>query len=159
MSEGEVEMGKLDSVSEILELAVEREEDAYRFYTDLAKHATNPMLQRMFKSLAKVELEHKEKFELELIKEGNVLVDKKRVEDFDLNKYASGTQFIDDMGYGEVLVMGIEKEKRSVRFYFELAAIAMDKESREALLALAEEEASHKAQLQIEYDNWLSRGQ
>jgi rubrerythrin len=117
------------------------------------------MLQKIFEGLARVELEHKAKLELEFMKEGNVLVDKKRAEDFDLSDYLVDNRFLDDWDYKDVLFVGIEKEKRSVRFYIELAAIMAEKRSREVLLSLAEEEASHKAELQMEYDRLALKGE
>lgn len=152
-------MGELDSVSEILELAIERELDAYQFYMELAKRAKDKMLQRVFEGLAEVELEHKAKIELEFMKEGNVLVDKKRAEEFDLSEYMGGERFLDDWDYKDVLIVGIEKERRSVRFYIELAAVVTEKDSREVLLSLAEEEAGHKAELQMEYDRLVVKGE
>jgi rubrerythrin len=152
-------MSERDTVGEILELAIDREVDAYNFYMEMAKRSANVMLQKIFEGLARVELEHKAKLELEFMKEGKVLVDKKRAEDFDLSDYLVDNRFLDDWDYKDVLFVGIEKEKRSVRFYIELAAIMAEKRSREVLLSLAEEEASHKAELQMEYDRLALKGE
>jgi rubrerythrin len=62
------------------------------------------------------------------------------------------TGFIPDMNYEQLLLMAIAKEKRSVRFYIELAALVQEKDAREALISLAEEEAKHEARFQMEYD-------
>ena len=50
---------------EALILAMKREKNAYRLYTDLAKIAPNDRMERLFTSLANQEAKHKLRFETE----------------------------------------------------------------------------------------------
>ena len=61
-------MREVDSIGEILELAVAREEEANLLYKDLAKRAKDPTMRIIFEKLADEELEHKAKLELEIMK-------------------------------------------------------------------------------------------
>jgi len=145
-------MGEVDSIDEIMELAVAREEGANLFYTDLAKRAKDPTMRIIFEKLADEELEHKAKLELEIMKKGKVVATAEIPVNFKLEDYVEDTASIADMNYEQLLLMAIAKEKRSVRFYIELASFVQDKDARETLISLAEEEARHEARFQMEYD-------
>ncbi|MHC4620812.1 MAG: rubrerythrin, partial [Planctomycetota bacterium] len=54
--------------------------------------------------------------------------------------------------YKDMLLLGIEKEEASFRTYVNLLMSVRDEESREVLLALAEEEVKHKLRFEMEYD-------
>jgi len=62
-----------------------------------------------------------------------------------------------DMDYKETLVFAINKEGLSVELYTDLAAVVRDKDSRETLLALAQEETEHKMRFETEYNNLLKQ--
>jgi rubrerythrin len=145
-------MGEVDSIGEIMELAVAREEEANLFYKDLAKRAKDPTMRIVFEKFADEELEHKAKLELEVMKAGKVVTTAEIPVNFKIEDYMEDTGFIPDMNYEQLLLMAIAKEKRSVRFYIELAALVQEKDAREALISLAEEEAKHEARFQMEYD-------
>ena len=61
------------------------------------------------------------------------------------------------MDYKDVLQLGMEKEEASFRTYVSLLATVHDQESREVLLALAEEEVKHKLRFEIEFDLLLKK--
>ena len=145
-------MGEGSSIEEIFELAITREVEAHQFYLDLVRRTKNPMMKKIFRELAEEELEHKAKFELEIMKEGKVVATAEKAADFNLSSYLENAEDVREMDYKDMLIMAIAKEKRSVRFYIELAALVKDKESRDVLVSLAEEEAKHEARFQIEYD-------
>ncbi len=150
-------MGEFESVAEILEFAIAREEEANRLYMDLAARAGSPAMRRVFEDFAEVELEHKEKLELEAMKEGIVVVPREKLAAFRIADYVADAESVPDMDYKDILMFAIKKERISVRLYVDLAAIVESKESREILLSLAEEEAGHKARFEIEYENAVMR--
>jgi rubrerythrin len=150
-------MGKIEPDVEILELAIAREIDAYRLCMRLAEMVREPQMKEMFERLAKEELEHKARLELELMKLGVVVRSAQEIKnqaqiDDDLGQNAA------DMDYKDLLIFAMKKEQRSLRLYVDLAAIAKDKVTREMLLMLAEDEAMHQARFEVEY-NILMRKQ
>jgi rubrerythrin len=140
---------------EILELAVAREVDANRFYLTLAARTQNPRARKIFVELADEELEHKAKLELEIMKTGRVVNTHKTPVGlrYDQPDYTPPDIEID---YKEILLMGIQKEEASFRLYVDLAGMTTDHDSKETLLALAQEEAGHKLRFQTIFD-YLSR--
>jgi rubrerythrin len=151
-------MAKASPDVEILEFAVAREVEAYHFFMALAGRVTNLGTRRAFEDFAKEELEHKAKLELEIMKMGrSVLVVEeeapKSKEDFMVS--ADGPPL--DMDYRDILKLGMEKEEASFRTYVSLLANVDNEESREVLLAIAEEEIKHKLRFQLEYEMLLKK--
>ena len=143
-------MDRIDSVDEILEYAIAREVEANQLYTYMAKRMENPEMSKVCEEFAKEELEHKAKLELEVMKRGQV------VSDFDISDYMMDVGNEMDMDYEELLVFAIKKEEISVSLYTDLAAVVKDKESRETLLSLAQEETEHKLRFENEYRSLLT---
>jgi len=140
---------------EILEMAVAREVDANRFYETLATQSKDPNTRNIFLELAAEELEHKAKLELEIMKTGRVVDVSKAPAGFNEDQY--GYSQIDfDVEFKDILFIGIQKEEASFRLYVDLAGMTHDHDSKETMLALAEEEAGHKLRLQTIFD-FLSR--
>jgi rubrerythrin len=141
---------------EVLELAIARELDAYKTYMAMSERVADSQMKEVLESLAKEELDHKARLELELMKLGVVVssaehADKKPAEDeFD--------EDVLEMDYKDMLLFAIRKERRSLRLYIDLAAVSKDKASREMLVSLAEDEAMHEARFEVEY-NILMRKQ
>ncbi|MHC4462530.1 MAG: ferritin family protein [Planctomycetota bacterium] len=138
-------MENISSVDEILEFAISREVEANQLYIRMAKSIENPEMRDVCEDLAKEELEHKAKLELEVMKRGEV------VQDFDVSNYMMDFGNETDMDYEQLLLFAIKKEQISIDLYNDLATIVKDEESREVLLMLAKEETEHKQRFEIEY--------
>ena len=152
-------MAQFDSIEQILEVAIEREIEAYQLYIDLAKRAANMTLRKVFEEFAAEELDHKAELELEIIKTGKTVKPAQTQIYLGMDDYVEDQTPIIDLDLVDVLAIAIEKERRSVRFYVQLAATIKDSEFREVLLALAEQEAGHKARFEIEYQRLIAEGQ
>ena len=146
-----------ENVDGILQLAIEKEVEAYNFYLALANAVEDQRISVAFEELAKEELEHKAKLELEVMKTGKTIP----VEE---NPTRPGRSYIVsndpsplDMDYKDMLMLAMEKEEAAFRIYVKLAANVHDKKSQEVLLALAEEEVKHKLRFQTEYDILLKK--
>ena len=172
-------MAEVDTDIEIFEFAIAREVEANRFYLTLAQRIDNPEMRKVFEDLAKEELEHKAKLELELMKTGRVVSTRLRVGDitasaglpnhasapvplrgkngsFEQGGRNAGPKL--DMDYKDMLLLGIEKEEASFRTYVTLIGTVHEQGSREVLLAIAEEEVKHKLRFELEYDMLLRAG-
>ena len=150
-------MAKVCPDDEILEFAIARELEAYRFYMALADRVDSSEMRKVFEDLAKEELEHKAKLELEVIKTGKTLPPAEKVTIPDHDYILSDVDSALDMDYKDMLMLGVEKEEASFRTYVNLLASVDDEESREVLLALAEEEVKHKLRFETEYDMLLQK--
>ena len=150
-------MQEFESDSEILEFAISREVESFQFYTALSKRMAQPEMQKLMKELAEEELEHKTRLELEILKTGKT-VDPGDPYKFSEEEYTIEGEFIFDMGFQELLLMAIEKEKMAFELYADMSGKVHDENSRETLLALAEEEIKHKQRFEFEYEVMLKNG-
>ena len=146
-------MAKQGPDEEILEFAISREVEAYYFFLVLAESAGSVEMQGVFRDLAAEELEHKAKLELELVKLGKPMaMDDQPMPPKGFDDALDGKTHIDlGMDYKQMLLLGIEKEKRSFRIYVDLLRHVEDEESREVLMSIAEEEVKHKLRFENEY--------
>lgn len=151
-------MAEFETVEEILELAIAREEDAHVFLMALAARMINPEMRKVFEELAAEELEHKARLELEVIKTGRVVTDSKKKLNFETNDYAEDIGSEIDMDYKDMLTMAMQKEESSFRLYVDMASRITNEDAYETFLALAEEEVRHKMRFEMEYDNILRTG-
>lgn len=145
-------MTKVNPDDEILEFAIAREVEAYHFYMALGSRVESEEIRKVFEDLAKEELEHKAKLELEVMKTGKVLPVPEKVTIPEHDYIVSDDQSLLDMDYKDILLLGMEKEEASFRTYVNLVPNVHDEESREVLLAIAEEEVKHKMRFETEYD-------
>jgi rubrerythrin len=63
------------------------------------------------------------------------------------------------LGLSELILWAMEKEKTSFRLYIDMLGMVEDKQSRQTLMELAEEEARHKMRFEVEYDKLLASRQ
>jgi len=149
-------MKDIETDDEILEFAITREQQANEFFLALAEVVKSKEMRKVFEELAGEELEHKAKLELESIKKGVVVDTVEKGGTFDISDYVISDEPELDMDYRDMLLLGVEKEDASFRLYVDLVAHAKDKDSKETLLALAQEEVKHKLRFEMELEN-LSR--
>jgi desulfoferrodoxin-like iron-binding protein len=139
------------SVSEVLDFAIEKEEEARQFYLEWSKKLENPNLRAEFVIFAGEENKHKEK--LQRVKSGSTFKPSaKQVTDLKIVDYLVDIVATPGMDYQEALIVAMRREKASFKFYNDLAAMAEDESLRQTFLALAQEEAKHKLRLETEYE-------
>jgi rubrerythrin len=144
-------MTEQQTISQIIRLAIRREQEAYNFLMAVSECVESAGLKYMLRDLAKEELGHKDKLEMELMKLGEV------VQQQDSQTEAENPYYIESdecatMDYADLLSLCIEKEDISFRFYIEMAVQVSREESRDTLLALAEQELRHKLRFEAEYE-------
>jgi rubrerythrin len=149
--EGEI-MKKFGSVEEILDFAIEREEEAAKFYTDLAAKVDKQWMSEVFTDFAREEQGHKNK--LIAVKEGKRLLSaQQKIQDLKIGDYLVDVTPGPDISYQEALILAMKKEKAAFKLYNDLALSTDHQEIKSLFLALAQEEAKHKLRFEIEYDD------
>lgn len=139
------------SVNEVLDFAIEKEEEARLFYLEWAEKLENKALREQFVIFAGEENQHKEK--LQRVKSGSTFKPAaKKVTDLKIVDYLVDIAPTPGMDYQEALIVAMRREKASFKFYNDLAAMSEDEGLRETFLALAQEEAKHKLRLETEYE-------
>lgn len=144
-------MTNFESVDAVLDFAIEKEQEAYEFYTDLIEKVSQPGMSRIFKEFAAQEKGHKAK--LEAVKQGKTLEPSaKKIQDLKIADYTVEVEASAQMDYQEALILAMKREKASFKLYTHLAESAVTEDLRNTFLALAEEEAKHKLRVEVEYD-------
>ena len=152
-------MAKVKPYEEILQFAISREVEANKFYLALADRVKDEQIRKVLEDLAEEELEHKAKLELEVMKTGSVLSADKKITIPEHEYIISDSALALDMDYRDVLMLGMEKEEAAFRTYVNLIPNVDSEESRDVLLALAEEEVKHKIRFETEYDILLKKSE
>jgi rubrerythrin len=145
-------MENFESVDAVLDFAIEREQEASDFYTELAAKVKRPDMKTLLIQFAEEEKGHKAK--LQGVKQGRQLLPAvKRVLDLQVGDYLVAENPKEEMTYQNALILAMKKEKVSFRLYTDLAASAPGGDLKNTFLTLAQEEAKHKLRFEVEYDN------
>src|SRR5512137_1216989 len=128
-------LANFKSIQEVLDFAIEKEEEARQFYLEWSTKLENKSLREEFVQFAGEELKHKEK--LQRVKGGSTFKPAaKQVTDLKIVDYLVDIVPAPDMDYQEALIVAMRREKASFKFYSDLAAMAEDPAMRELFLAL-----------------------
>lgn len=144
-------MGDWNSVEDVLDYAIQREQEAADFYTDLAANAEHQHMKSIFEGFAREEESHKAR--LQSIKNKG-LFGKPRtaVKDLKIGDYLVADQPSGTTNYQDALILAMQKEKAAYRLYSDLANLAEDEGMRNVFQRLAQDEAKHKLRFEVEYD-------
>ena len=138
--------------NEILDFAIENEQLAIDFYTKLAGEASSKAMRELFEEFANEEKKHN--FRLTKIKEdGTVILHKQDIIDLKLSDYLVSAPKTKELTYQDALILAMKREKAAFRLYQTLSKKTSDENLKEVFLQLANEEAKHKMNFEIEYDN------
>jgi rubrerythrin len=145
-------MMEFDSVDAVLDFAIQNEQDASDFYTELASKMQKPHMKQAFEGFAAEEQGHKAK--LQAVKKGKFgKLTKAKVLDLKIGDYLVDQKPSASMDYQSALILAMKQEKAAFRLYTDLAASTKDKKVRDLFLGLAQEEAKHKLRFEVEYDD------
>jgi rubrerythrin len=149
-------MHHFNSIEEILDFAIQNEQNAVDFYNDLATIAKSDDMREVFAQFAREEMGHKAKL-LTILKEGINTLPEAKVLDLRIADYMVRTEAKEDMTYTEALVLAMKREKAAFRLYSKLAMSTNDAELRKLFEGLAMEESKHKLRFEVEYDEFVLR--
>jgi rubrerythrin len=138
------------TADELLDFAIDREQEAHDFYMDLAGKAEQPDTKDLLTRFAREELDHKKK--LEAIKSGSrSFREAKDVSAVEIGDYLVDVEPDSKLNYEGALILAMKREEAAFILYIDLSKLAGDEELKRIFLALAQEEAKHKLRFEIEY--------
>ena len=148
-------MNDWSCVNDVLDYAIDREQEAADFYADVADNATYRHMKEVFEGFAKEELGHKAR--LHSIQKKGLLVyaPNKTIADLKIGDYLVEEQPGPDLNFQDALILAMKKEKAAFRLYTDLAALSENESVSNVFLTLAREEAKHKLRFEIEYDEHI----
>jgi rubrerythrin len=147
-------METFQTVDEILDFAITREEEAAQFYRALAEQTETVGMREMFEEFAREEVIHREK--LLLVKEQKLLLPAKdRLLDLRVSRYDVKIAPEQEHDYQQALLLAIRKEKAARILYEDLADRTQETNAHTILVALAHEEAKHQHYFEKQYDTYF----
>jgi rubrerythrin len=144
------------SFERLISLAIQREEEAYQFYTDASDTAELSSSSKLLQELAQQEVGHKEKLQGAL-KEGVcdtfTCETVEEVEDMKLGKYLLDIPLEKESSPQDILIVAIKREEAAFSFYKALSELTGNASHRTVFETLAREEEGHKIRLENMYDD------
>ncbi len=146
-------MKNFNSTDEILDFAINAEQEAINFYSNLYNRTSNANMKAAYKEFILEEKSHRDKL-TKLKEEGSLSgIELKKVTDLKISDYMVEQKVYDDMDYHESLIVAMHREKAAYKLYTDLAEIADNEELKKLFKFLALEEAKHKLKFEVEYDD------
>ena len=141
-------------VSDIIDIAIKREEEAYDFYLDIHDKVVDPSLKETLEFIAAEEKKHKAF--LVSYRDGNFGAKALKMADFvdyKVAEYLEEPEVDEESKPEDVYLVASHRELRSFHFYTKLANLHADSEIKEMLLKMANEELKHKEKMEYLYAN------
>ncbi|MFH1090390.1 MAG: ferritin family protein [Pseudomonadota bacterium] len=147
-------MDQFKSVDDILDFAIEREQESTDFYNQLAGQVEKPWMKDLFRGFSQEEMKHKAK--LQSVKSGQTLLpSKQKVLDLKIADYLVDVEASPGMNFQEALMVAMKKEKAAFKLYTDLAKSTNNNDLQSSFQALAQEEAKHKLHFEVLYDDLI----
>lgn len=141
-------------LSDIIDLAIQREQEAYDFYMDIYNHLEDASVKDTLEFIAGEEKKHKAF--LVNYREGNYGVDALRmadVVDYKIAEHLEEPEIQEQISSQDVYLIASHREHRSHQFYSQLANLHPDGDTKTMLLKMANEELKHKEKMEYLYAN------
>jgi len=146
----------MNTVDEILDYAIDQEQQAADFYAELATRAETAGMKKILLDFSAEEQSHKER--LLAVKAGDhELTPEQEVLDLKIVDYLVEVDATEKISYQDALIVAMKRERAAFRLYSDMAAKVPDSNLKEVLLGLAKEEAKHKLFFESEYDERIMK--
>jgi len=141
----------MNTVDEILDYAIDQEQQAADFYASVAARAEKPGMKKMLLEFAGEEKRHKER--LLAVKSGErKLTPEKEVLDLKVSDYLVEIDAGENISYQDALIVAMKRERAAFRFYSDMAEKLSEGNLKQVFIGLAKEEAKHKLFFETEYE-------
>lgn len=148
-------MTNFNSINEVLDFAIEQEQKAIDFYSRLAKETNSNDIKNIYLDFVKEEMGHKIKL-LNIKKEGIFAAgNAEEVQNLKISDYLVSVKATPNMSYQDALIVAMKREKSAYLLYKNLAKMAPNEGLKDIFNNLAFEEANHKLQFELEYDEMI----
>lgn len=141
-------------VAEVIDMAIRREEEAYRFYMDIRGKIEDRSARDTLEFIAREEEKHRDF--LIRYRDGGYGVQALRMNDpveYKIAEYLEEPAVAEDMRSQDVYLVAAHREKRSHEFYTGLARLHTQGDLHTMLLKIASEELKHKEKMEYLYAN------
>ena len=149
-------MKEFNSIDDILDFAINAEQEAVNLYTSLIDQSKNPAMKKVFLDFAQEEMKHKSM--LLGIKENRQFdIPAVKIRDLKIADYLVNVKPSATMNYEVALILAMQKEKKAFMLYMNLSEQTEEPSMKKLFLSLAQEESKHKLRFELEYDAYIRR--
>jgi len=143
-----------EKFKELIEFAIQQEQEAVDFYTELAGKVAEPHVKETLLDFANQERGHKAR--LQTVLDGKKLdLVRRTVPDLKISDYLVEAEPTPDLSFQGALIIAMKKEKSAYRMYKDMANASDDAQLRDLFWFLANEEATHKLNFEVQYDDLI----
>jgi len=141
----------MNTVDEVLDYAIDQEQQAADFYASFAARADKAGMKKLLLEFAEEEKRHKER--LLAVRTGErKLTPEKEVLDLKVSDYLVEVDAVDNISFQDALIVAMKKERAALQLYRDMAEKVQDTNLKQVFLGLAKEEAKHKLFFETEYE-------
>ena len=146
----------MNTIDEILDYAIDQEQQAADFYASLAGRAEKAGMKDILLEFSAEEKRHKER--LLAVKSGDhELTPEQEVLDLKISDYLVEVDESPDISYQDALIVAMKKERAAFELYSDMAEKIPESNLKQVFVGLAKEEAKHKLFFESEYDERVLR--
>lgn len=142
------------TVADVIETAIQREEEAFAFYMNIYDRVSEPSTRQTLEFIADEEKKHREF--LVRYRDGGYGASALRMNDavdYKLAEHLDEPQVEEELSSDKVFLIASHRELRSFQFYTGLAEMHPAGELNEILRKIASEELKHKEKMEYLYAN------
>ncbi len=144
-------MKEFSTVDEILDFAINSEQQAVGFYRELAAKSTNNRIRETFERFALEEVGHKIRL-IKVKKDKSFNLSKNMIKDLKISDYIEDVVPVSNLSYQDALILAMKREKSAFKLYTNLATKTNNENLRDLFNHLAQEESKNKLMFELEYD-------
>lgn len=149
-------INQFNSTNDILEFAINREQESIDLYENLSKQAPTPQMKEVFSSFAAEERGHKKRLQ-NIKSSGQFKLMERNIKDLKIEDYLVDVSETVGLTYQAALILAMKKEKAAFKLYMNLASKVDDPLMKSLFESLAQEESKHKLRFEIEYDEMINK--
>ena len=141
----------MSTVDEILDYAIDQEQQAADFYASFAARAEKAGMKKILLEFAEEEKRHKERL-LEVKTGERKLTPQEEILDLKISDYLIEVDASDNISYQDALIVVMKRERAAFKLYSDMADKVPDRDLKQVFVGLAKEEAKHKLFFETEYE-------
>jgi rubrerythrin len=141
----------MNTVDEILDYAIDQEQQAADFYASFAVRAEKAGMKKLLLEFAEEEKHHKER--LLAVKSGErKLTPDKEVLDLKISDYLVEVDAGANISFQDAVIVAMKRERAAFQLYTAMAETVASADLKQIFVGLAKEESKHKLFFETEYE-------
>jgi rubrerythrin len=151
---------KFENLEAIVEFAIEKEQEAAEFYSNISQQESFSGSSKMFEEFAAEERKHQkllEAFKTKGVTQSMQDYQLKWITDIKRSDYVVDLEYQPGMPYNEILMLAMKREEKALKLYNDFQVQADTQDGKTLFKILCQEEAKHKLALETMYDDYMAQ--